>query len=262
MTITFDNLTLTQGDFTLCADMKIEEGHKIALLGPSGGGKSTLLSALAGVKAPESGRILWNDTDITNTPPAKRPITLLFQDHNLFPHLTVAQNVGLGIRPNLKLSTQEHQIARDALSRVGLSGHTDKRPAQLSGGQQQRVAIARALLRDKPILLLDEPFAALGPALKHEMLDLVAEIVDATKATLLMVTHQPEDALWITDQTVLIAEGTAHAPQDTKPYSTTHQTYCGPIWAPESGPNGPVAQPHPPKPRPLQKSRRRPTIPL
>ena len=95
MTITFDNLTLTQGDFTLCADMKIEEGHKIALLGPSGGGKSTLLSALAGFKAPESGRILWNDTDITNTPPAKRPITLLFQDHNLFPHLTVADQANV-----------------------------------------------------------------------------------------------------------------------------------------------------------------------
>jgi thiamine transport system ATP-binding protein len=97
-----------------------------------------------------------------------------------------------------------------------LAGHGDKRPSQLSGGQQQRVAIARALLRDKPILLLDEPFAALGPALKHEMLDLVAEIVDATKATLLMVTHQPDDALWISDQTVLIADGVANAPVDTK----------------------------------------------
>jgi thiamine transport system ATP-binding protein len=215
LTITFDNLILRQGDFTLTADLSIEEGHKIALLGPSGGGKSTLLSALAGFMAPESGRILWNGEDITNTHPAKRPVTLLFQDHNLFPHLTVAQNIGLGIRPNLRLSAQENQIVVDALARVGLKGHNDKRPSQLSGGQQQRVAIARALLRDKPILLLDEPFAALGPALKHEMLDLVAEIVDATKATLLMVTHQPDDARWISDQTILVAQGRAHPPRDT-----------------------------------------------
>lgn len=216
MTITFDNVTLTQGDFTLTADLSIEEGHKIALLGPSGGGKSTLLSALAGFKAPNAGRILWDGTDITDHHPANRPVTLLFQDHNLFPHLSVAQNIGLGIKPNLRLSAPEHQIVDDALARVGLKGQGPKRPAQLSGGQQQRVAIARALLRDKPILLLDEPFAALGPALKHEMLDLVAEIVDSAKATLIMVTHQPEDALWITDQTVLIAEGMAHQPQDTK----------------------------------------------
>lgn len=216
MTITFDNLTLTQGKFTLTADLSIEAGQKIALLGPSGGGKSTLLSALAGFKAPNSGRILWNGTDITDAHPAKRPITLLFQDHNLFPHLTVAQNIGLGIRPNLRLNPAEHQVVEDALARVGLKGQGPKRPAQLSGGQQQRIAIARALLRNKPILALDEPFAALGPALKHEMLDLVAEIVDSNKATLIMVTHQPEDALWITDQTVLVAEGMAHTPKDTK----------------------------------------------
>ncbi|MEJ6709243.1 MAG: thiamine ABC transporter ATP-binding protein [Amylibacter sp.] len=215
MTIIFDNIALSQGDFTLTADLSIEEGHKIALLGPSGGGKSTLLSALAGFKDPDAGRILWNSEDITDIAPAKRPVTLLFQDHNLFPHLTVAQNIGLGIRPNLRLSAQEHQIVEGALGRVGLKGQGPKRPSQLSGGQQQRVAIARALLRDKPILLLDEPFAALGPALKHEMLDLVAEIVDAAKATLIMVTHQPEDALWITDQTVLVANGMAHAPKDT-----------------------------------------------
>jgi len=216
LTITFDNITLTQGDFTLRADLSIEEGQKVALLGPSGGGKTTLLSALAGFKSPHEGRIVWQDTDITDMPPAKRPMTFLFQDHNLFPHLTVAQNIGLGIRPNLRLSEVENQVVEDALARVGLKGHGPKRPSQLSGGQQQRVAIARALLRDKPILMLDEPFAALGPALKHEMLDLVGELVEASKATLIMVTHQPEDALWITDQTVLVADGMAYAPRDTK----------------------------------------------
>ncbi|WP_108721611.1 ATP-binding cassette domain-containing protein [Neptunicoccus sediminis] len=216
MTITFDKLELRQGEFSLTADLQIEEGHKIALLGPSGGGKSTLLSALAGFNTPQSGRILWRGEDITGTHPAQRPVTLLFQDHNLFPHLSAAQNIGLGLRPDLKLSRAEHDTVEQALEQVGLKGQGAKRPAQLSGGQQQRVAIARALLREKPILMLDEPFAALGPALKHEMLDLVGAIVDAAKATLLMVTHQPEDALHISDQTLLIAEGKAHAPQDTR----------------------------------------------
>ena len=216
LTITFDNIVLTQEDFNLTADLSIEEGHKIALLGPSGGGKSTLLSALAGFKTPNSGRIFWKGTDITDTHPAKRPITLLFQDHNLFPHLTVMQNVSLGIHPSLRLNAEELQMVEDALSRVGLKDHVMRRPGQLSGGQQQRVAIARALVRDRPILALDEPFAALGPALKHEMLDLVAEIVDRSNVTLIMVTHQPKDALWITDQTVLVAEGRAHVPKNTK----------------------------------------------
>ncbi|MCP5088906.1 MAG: ATP-binding cassette domain-containing protein, partial [Rhodobacteraceae bacterium] len=216
MTITFDNVHLRSGTFELTADFQIEEGHKIALLGPSGGGKSTILNALAGFKELDSGRILYNLTNLAPVPPAKRPFSLLFQDHNLFPHLTVAQNIGLGLRPDLKLSAGQKQVVENALERVSLSSQGTKRPAELSGGQQQRVAIARALLRQKPVLLLDEPFAALGPALKHEMLDLVAEIVDSTHATLLMVTHQPEDAQYITDQTVLIADSVANAPVDTE----------------------------------------------
>jgi len=216
LTITFRNLHLRVGDFELSADFQIEEGSKVALIGPSGGGKSTLLSALAGFTDAVAGQIICNGVEITNLPPAKRPVTLLFQDHNLFPHLTAEQNIGLGLKPNLKLNDEQKQVVQTALSRVGLSGYGGKRPSELSGGQQQRVAIARALLRDKPILLLDEPFAALGPALKHEMLDLVAEIVAATNTTLLMVTHQPEDAHYLADRTVLIAEGVANAPVATK----------------------------------------------
>jgi len=215
LSITLDNLELSHGDFTLTANFQIEEGHKIALLGPSGGGKSTLLSAIAGFKAPDAGRVLYNELDITKTAPADRPIALLFQDHNLFPHLSVEKNIALGLHPSLRLSAAELEIVQDALRRVGLHGQGAKMPSELSGGQQQRVALARCLLRERPVLCLDEPFAALGPALKHEMLDLVAEIVDGTKATLLMVTHQPEDASYITDQTVLVAEGMAHPPTDT-----------------------------------------------
>ncbi|MDB2337281.1 thiamine ABC transporter ATP-binding protein [Amylibacter sp.] len=210
-----DNVKISHGKFSLQADFEIEKGKKIALLGPSGGGKSTLLSAIAGFKTPDSGRIFFENTDITSTPPAKRPIALLFQNHNLFPHLSVRNNIALGITTTLKLSLKEIETIDKALLRVGLDGLGNKMPSELSGGQQQRVALARCLIRKQPILCLDEPFAALGPALKKEMLDLVQEIAETTNATLLMVTHQPDDASYITDQTILIAEGKAHRPVTT-----------------------------------------------
>ncbi|MDB4095586.1 thiamine ABC transporter ATP-binding protein [Amylibacter sp.] len=210
-----DNVKISHGKFSLQADFEIEKGKKIALLGPSGGGKSTLLSAIAGFKTPDSGRIFFENTDITSTPPAKRPIALLFQNHNLFPHLSVRNNIALGITTTLKLSLEEIETIDKALLRVGLDGLGNKMPSELSGGQQQRVALARCLIRKQPILCLDEPFAALGPALKKEMLDLVQEIAETTNATLLMVTHQPDDASYITDQTILIAEGKAHRPVTT-----------------------------------------------
>lgn len=208
-------MKISHGKFSLQADFEIEKGKKIALLGPSGGGKSTLLSAIAGFKTPDSGRIFFENTDITSTPPAKRPIALLFQNHNLFPHLSVRNNIALGITTTLKLSLKEIETIDKALLRVGLDGLGNKMPSELSGGQQQRVALARCLIRKQPILCLDEPFAALGPALKKEMLDLVQEIAETTNATLLMVTHQPDDASYITDQTILIADGKAHRPVTT-----------------------------------------------
>ena len=222
MSIKLDNVKISHGKFSLQADFEIEKGKKIALLGPSGGGKSTLLSAIAGFKTPDSGRIFFENTDITSTPPAKRPIALLFQNHNLFPHLSVRNNIALGITTTLKLSLKEIETIDKALLRVGLDGLGNKMPSELSGGQQQRVALARCLIRKQPILCLDEPFAALGPALKKEMLDLVQEIAETTNATLLMVTHQPDDASYITDQTILIAEGKAHRP------ATTNKLFANP----------------------------------
>ena len=215
MSIKLDNVKISHGKFSLQADFEIEKGKKIALLGPSGGGKSTLLSAIAGFKTPDSGKIFFENTDITSTPPAKRPIALLFQNYNLFPHLSVRNNIALGITTTLKLSLKEIETIDKALLRVGLDGLGNKMPSELSVGQQQRVALARCLIRKQPILCLDEPFAALGPALKKEMLDLVQEIAETTNATLLMVTHQPDDASYITDQTILIAEGKAHRPVTT-----------------------------------------------
>ena len=213
--LTLDGLQARWGDWTLAADLSIGTGEKVALIGPSGSGKSTLLGLIAGYEAPEAGRVLWDGADLTGTPPAARPISMVFQDNNLFPHMTAAQNVGLGLRPDLKLDAGERRDVAAALERVGLGGFGDRKPGQLSGGQAARVALARVLLRHRPILLLDEAFDALGPALRVEMLDLVAGLADETGATLLLVTHAPEDARRIADSVVLVADGVAHAPVAT-----------------------------------------------
>jgi thiamine transport system ATP-binding protein len=208
-----ENAVLVQGDFRLQADMTLEKGQKYAVIGPSGAGKSTLLAAMCGFLALTEGRLSWDGVDIAAVPPGARPMTMLFQDNNLFPHLTVTQNVGLGVRPDLRLDAEDRDKVRVALARVGLAEHADKRPAALSGGQQSRVALARVLVQARPWLLLDEPFAALGPALRNEMLDLVQDLVAETGAGLIMVTHSPEDVRRIADQVIFVAEGRAEAPQ-------------------------------------------------
>ena len=210
-----DHLMISQGSFRLAADWTASPGQRIAVIGPSGAGKSTLLSAIAGFIAPTEGRILWNGQDLSDTAPGERPATILFQDQNLFPHLTVTQNIGLGLRPDLRLSAQDHSRIDEALGRVGLSGLGPRRPAQLSGGQASRAALARALLRARPILLLDEPFAALGPAQRREMLSLVREVAEATGALVLMVTHDPEDARALQGATAFVADGVVHPPVET-----------------------------------------------
>ncbi|TDT73177.1 thiamine transport system ATP-binding protein [Litoreibacter halocynthiae] len=219
--LTFDEVEIVQGDFSLSADFSIEPGAMVSVIGPSGAGKSTLLSALAGFVPATSGRILWEGVDITKAAPAERPLAMVFQDSNLFPHLTVAQNVGLGVKPSLKLSAQEHTRVAEALARVGLSGFEARKPAALSGGQQSRVALARVLLRDKPVMVLDEPFAALGPALRVEMLALMVEIAEERGLTVLMVTHDPKDARQLDGSTILVADGIAHAPVPTGPFLDT-----------------------------------------
>ena len=207
-----DRLTITQGGFQLTADCSATSGSRIAVMGPSGAGKSTLLSVISGFFPQTSGRVLWQGQDLTPIPAGERPVTILFQDQNLFPHLTVAQNLGLGLRPDLRLTAPDHKRIDEALQRVGLQGLGPRRPAQLSGGQASRAALARALLRDRPILLLDEPFAALGPALRKEMLDLVREVADETGALVLMVTHDPQDALALGGMTAFVANGIVQPP--------------------------------------------------
>ena len=210
-----DQVVLTEPDFRLEADWSVPAGARVALIGPSGAGKSTLLNAIAGFVAPQAGHILWNDADLAPMAPGERPLTILFQDQNLFPHLSIRQNLALGLSPRLAVDAAAETRIGAVLERVGLAGMGGRRPAELSGGQQGRAALARALLRARPMLLLDEPFAALGPALKAEMLDLVAEVAGETGATVLMVTHDPADARRFAAQTVLVADGIAAPPVGT-----------------------------------------------
>ncbi|MGR3761126.1 thiamine ABC transporter ATP-binding protein [Roseobacteraceae bacterium NS-SX3] len=210
-----DCAVIDNGGYLVRADLEIAAGACVAVIGPSGAGKSTLAEAIAGFLPLRSGRILWEGQDLSRLAPGKRPVAMLFQDGNLFPHLTVAENVGLGLRADLRLSAAEEPRVDEALARVGLFGMGARKPAALSGGQQSRVALARVLVQGRDILLLDEPFAALGPALKAEMLDLVAGLARETGATVLMVSHDPADARRIADQVVLVAEGVAHPPEAT-----------------------------------------------
>ena len=210
--LTLERVVLQQDDFRLTADWQVAAGERVALIGPSGAGKSTLLMALAGFLAPTQGRILWQGRDLAGVSAGDRPLTILFQDQNLFPHLTLAQNLGLGLSPTLRLTPAQGAQIETTLNQVGLKGLAARKPGQLSGGQQGRAALARALLRARPVLLLDEPFAALGPALKAEMLDLLDEVATATGAAVLMVTHDPSDAKRFAGKTVLVADGVAQAP--------------------------------------------------
>ncbi len=214
--LTLERVVIQIDDFRLSADLTVEPGRRVAVIGPSGGGKSTLLAMIAGFIEPDEGRILWQGASLAGVPPGKRPISMLFQENNLFPHLTVFQNVALGIAPSLRLPPERRREVADALQRVGLTGFEQRRPAQLSGGQQGRAALARVLLRARPLLLLDEPFAALGPGLRREMLDLVAEVAGQTGATLLMVSHDPEDARRIADDIIAVHDGRAHPPAETE----------------------------------------------
>lgn len=211
-----DGLRVDLGDFALGADLSIETGALAAVVGPSGAGKSTLLDVIAGFLPPTSGRVLWDGADLGGLEPGKRPLSIVFQDNNLFPHLTVADNVGLGLSPALRLSRGDRARVTESLERVGLDGMSGRKPAELSGGQQSRVALARVLLRARPLMLLDEPFAALGPALRAEMMELVRAVAAETGATVLMVTHDPRDARRLAGQTILVADGAARAPVTTE----------------------------------------------
>lgn len=205
--IEISGLQFTYEDMVMRFDLAVEQGEVMAIIGPSGAGKSTLLALIGGFEDPQAGRIAIDGADITELAPDTRPVTTLFQDHNLFAHLTVARNVGLGLNPGLRLTPQDIESVAWALEQVGLTGFEDRLPGQLSGGERQRVAIARCILRKRPVLMLDEAFAALGPALRREMLRLVLDLKARNGLTILMVTHDPADAAFAADRASFIADG-------------------------------------------------------
>ncbi|MDZ7279515.1 thiamine ABC transporter ATP-binding protein ThiQ [Pantoea eucrina] len=205
--LTLNNLTYLYRHLPMRFDLSVQAGERLAILGPSGAGKSTLLNLLGGFLPVSHGTAIMDGCDHTHSVPAARPVSMLFQENNLFPHLTVQQNMGLGLHPGLKLTTAQRQQVADIAEQTGLGALLTRLPGELSGGQRQRVALARCLLRDRPILLLDEPFSALDPALRKEMLQLVRSVCDARNITLLMVSHSLEDAQQIAPRSVVIVEG-------------------------------------------------------
>jgi thiamine transport system ATP-binding protein len=200
----------------------------VAIMGASGSGKSTLLNLLAGfIQLQQKGtsQILLGGQRIDHLEPAQRPVTSLFQEHNLFAHMSVFNNLALGIRSSLKLTTDEIVQVESALDLVGLKGLGSRLPKQLSGGQRQRVALGRALVRRKPLLLLDEPFSALDPALRQEMAALVKRLSEQQKLTVLLVTHEPKDALELAETVVFIAEGRVHWQGSSKDFLQQKDSY-------------------------------------
>lgn len=205
--IRLDNVFLADDTLPMTFDLLVLAGERIAIVGPSGAGKSTLLNLIAGFVLPTQGNIWLNGENYTRSAPYERPVSMLFQENNLFPHLTVQQNLALGLKTSLKLTALEQDQIEQVADAVGLTSFLSRLPNSLSGGQKQRVALARCLLRDKPILLLDEPFSALDPELRLEMLNLIDELCHSKNLTLLLVTHQPSELTGKVDRMLRIENG-------------------------------------------------------
>lgn len=205
--LVFDQVVYGIGDLRTEFSFRRRAGSVTAILGPSGAGKSTLLNLAAGFIIPLSGQILLSGAVVTDRQPAERGVSMVFQDNNLFAHLDIRTNIGLGIDPALRLDATAWTRVEAALDRVGLSGFGRRLPATLSGGERQRVALARAFARRRPLLLLDEPFDGLGPGLAADMLALMLEIRAEVGATVLMVTHDPDEARAAADQVMFVSKG-------------------------------------------------------
>jgi len=187
------------------ASLTLADGHVLAVLGPSGSGKSTLLRAIAGLEPTVAGSISWDGTDLAGVPTHKRGFALMFQDGQLFGHLTVARNVGYALR--LRRTPNAGERVRELLALVGLEGYGDRLPATLSGGERQRVALARSLAVQPRLLLLDEPLSALDAGLRERLATDLRDILRAAGTTALMVTHDQEEAFTVADRLAVMRAG-------------------------------------------------------
>ena len=187
--------------------LTIPAGSLTALLGPSGCGKTTALKIIAGLIGPTSGDVAFNDTSVLTLPPDKSGAVMVFQNPLLFPHMSVAENIGFGLKMRHLPKPEIAARVADMLTLIQLPDHGPRRPSQLSGGQAQRVALARALILEPRVLLLDEPLSNLDATLRSEMRDLIRRLQRATGITTIFVTHDQEEAVVMADQIALILDG-------------------------------------------------------
>ncbi len=201
------NIKKAFNDFTVLNDISltIDDAQIVSILGPSGSGKTTLLNLILGIINPDAGSIIFNDTDITKTPMESRGFNIVFQDYALFPNLNAHKNIVYGLKNKSGLSTQEEVDA--LIDLLELREHLDKKIDQLSGGQKQRVALARTMVMKPKILLLDEPLSALDGVIKESIKEKIVTIAKEYKLTTIIVTHDPEEALTISDKVLIINKG-------------------------------------------------------
>jgi len=205
--IEMQRVGLQLGNQNFQFDCRLPTGAVIAVTGASGAGKSTFLNLLAGFDTALKGRILIAGKDVTEVYPAQRPVSLVFQDNNLFAHLDIFTNIGLGISPSLKLTTADCRTISSSLEKVGLAGFERRMPGTLSVGERQREAFALALVRNRPVLLLDEPFAALDPGLRNGMAALLLDMHRETGNTVVVVSHDPDEVKRIADFGLFLEDG-------------------------------------------------------
>lgn len=207
--IEIKNLTKSYGDVIGVDDisLNVEEGEFVTLLGPSGCGKSTLLRMIGGFEEPTRGQIILAEQDVTDVPPSKRAVNMVFQDYALFPHLSVGKNVGYGLRVSGMAKREVIAKSREALALVGLEDRFDAAPHMLSGGQRQRVALARAIVRRPRVLLLDEPLSALDANLREQMQVELKHLHTKVGLTFILVTHDQTEALTMSDRVVVMRKG-------------------------------------------------------
>jgi sulfate/thiosulfate transport system ATP-binding protein len=207
--VRFENVSKGYGEFPAAKEVSFEvpKGELFSLLGPSGSGKSTLLRILAGLISPDEGKVFIGDQDVTSLPPQKRDIGFVFQHYALFKHMSVRGNVGFGLSVRHWKRQEIEERITELLEKVRLGDKGERFPAELSGGERQRVALARALAPRPKVLLLDEPFAAVDAAVRGELREWVLRIHEADPITTLLVTHDQEEALELSDEVVVLNEG-------------------------------------------------------
>jgi sulfate transport system ATP-binding protein len=209
MKIEVKNLNKSFGDFHAIKNISfaIEEGQLIGFLGPSGGGKTTVLRMLAGLETPDSGEIYFNGKLVNDVSPQERGIGFVFQNYALFRHMTVYENVAFGLKIKKKSKAEIHARVTELLELTGLAGKKDNYPHELSGGQRQRVAFARALAPEPQLLLLDEPFAAIDAKVRKELRGWLKEMINRVGITTIFVTHDQDEAVEVADDILIINQG-------------------------------------------------------